>query len=176
MEEDFSRDETKGVIWDCDGDKIPGPDEFNITFLKKSWDILGEEIIGLIQEFHSTTVLPKAITASFLTLIPKSQNHQRIDDFRPIFLIGCLYKIVPKILSNRLKKVVGSIVSKSQTGFIPGREILDGVLVTNEVIDFSKRRKRECLLFKVDFAQAYDNVCWEFLRYMLNRLNLARNG
>ncbi|CAK8536638.1 unnamed protein product [Lathyrus sativus] len=74
LEEVFSREKIKEVIWECDGDKSPGPDGYNITFLKKCWDILGEDVIGAIQEFHTTVHLPKVVIASFLALIPKSLN------------------------------------------------------------------------------------------------------
>ncbi|CAK8533028.1 unnamed protein product [Lathyrus sativus] len=76
LEKDFSKEEIKGVIWDCDGDKNPSLDGFNLTFIKNYWDILGEEIIDVIQEFYNTTTLPKTFTASILALIPKIQNPQ----------------------------------------------------------------------------------------------------
>lgn len=78
-----------------------------------------------------------------------------------------LLKIISKVLVARLRKVIGRLVSSNQTTFIPGRQILDGVLATNEILDFAKRNKRECMVFKVDFPQAYDCVDWSYLRYVL---------
>jgi hypothetical protein len=78
-----------------------------------------------------------------------------------------------KILAVRLKQVLGNLISKVQSSFLPNRHILDGVLVINEIIDLAKRRKDKCLLFKVDFERAYDKVNWQFLDYMMGRMGFA---
>jgi hypothetical protein len=84
-----------------------------------------------------------------------------------------MYKILSKILAGRLKIVLGKLISNVQSAFIPNRQILDGVLVVNELIDLAKRRKDKCLLFKVDFERAYDTVNWQFLDYMMRRMGFA---
>ncbi|KAJ9562049.1 hypothetical protein OSB04_007209 [Centaurea solstitialis] len=101
--------------------------------------------------------------ASFLTLISKVANPIGLNEFRPISLIGILYKIISKVLAERLKKVIGSIISNVQSAFIKGRSILDGVLIANETTSFLKRNKRKGMVFKVDFEKAYDTVEWSFL-------------
>lgn len=82
--------------------------------------------------------------------------------------IGCLYKVIFKLLVKRISKVIGKLVTSYQTAFIPKRKIFDGVLVTNEILDYAKT-KRECMLFKADFQQSYDCVNWNFLRMMLRK-------
>jgi hypothetical protein len=77
------------------------------------------------------------------------------------------------VLANRLKKVLGKIISKCQSAFLPQRQILDGVVVLNEIIDLAKRRKDECLLFKVDFERAYDTVNWRFLEHMMVKMGFS---
>ncbi|GAU42390.1 hypothetical protein TSUD_296880 [Trifolium subterraneum] len=124
-------------------------------------------------EFHEKAALPKVVTASFLTLIPKKDHPQDLFDYRPICLIGSLYKILSKILANRLKKVLGKLISSCQSAFLPQRQILDGVLVLNEVINLAKRRKDNCLLFKVDFERAYDTVSWGFLERMMSKMGFS---
>ncbi|GAU32181.1 hypothetical protein TSUD_68520 [Trifolium subterraneum] len=140
----FSIDEVREVIWSSDGNKCPGPD-----------------------------VLPKAITASFLALIPKKDHPHVLSDYRPICLVSSLYKILSKVLAARLKKVMGKLISKVQSAFLPNRQILDGVLAVNQLIDLAKRRKDHCLFFKVDFERTYDTVNWNFLDYMLARMGFA---
>ncbi|MCI03330.1 LINE-1 reverse transcriptase like, partial [Trifolium medium] len=105
--------------------------------------------------------------------MPKKDHPQVLSDYRPICLVSSLYKIVAKVLAARLKKVLGKVISKFQSAFLPNRQILDGVLVVNELIDLAKRRKDNCLLFKVDFERAYDTVNWNFLDYMLIRMGFA---
>ncbi|XP_058759392.1 uncharacterized protein LOC131632671 [Vicia villosa] len=111
--------------------------------------------------------LAKSITSSFLALIPKSNNPLGLDDYRPICLVGSIHKIISKALAGRIKQVIGKVISSSQSAFVPGRQLLDGALVANELVDYASKEKKEVLLFKVDFEKAYDKVNWEFLQAML---------
>ncbi|XP_058745931.1 uncharacterized protein LOC131618790 [Vicia villosa] len=167
LEASFSLEEIKGVVWECDGDKCPGPDGFNFNFLRKCWEIVEKDVFNFVSEFHGKENIPKAISASFIALIPKCDNPQWLHEFCPISLVTSLYKILAKLMANRLKKCIGKLISGYQTAFVPGRQIQDGVLVLNEVIDLAKRSGQECCILKVDFAKAYDNVSWDFLFYVL---------
>ncbi|GKB40287.1 RNA-directed DNA polymerase, eukaryota, reverse transcriptase zinc-binding domain protein [Tanacetum coccineum] len=86
-----------------------------------------------------------------------------VKDFRPISLIGSIYKIIAKILTNRLVGVLGDIVNEVQSAFISERQILDGPFILNEIMQWCRRRKKQSLIFKVDFEKAYDSVRWDFL-------------
>lgn len=81
------------------------------------------------------------------------------------------YKIISKTLAIRISKVMDKIISETQTAFIGGRQITDGIVVLNEIIDEIKKRKRKWTVFKVDFAKAYDSVSWELLEEMMIGLN-----
>ncbi|XP_058749275.1 uncharacterized protein LOC131622266 [Vicia villosa] len=137
------------------------------------WGTVGDNITQCVQDFHLKATLPRAFTAAFIALISKVEQPQGLTGFRPICLIGCIYKIISKLLAARLRRVIGKLVSESQTTFVSGRQILDGVLVTNEIIDFAQRHNRPCLLFKVDFAQAYNCVEWDFLREMMGKMGFG---
>jgi len=69
-----------------------------------------------------------------------------------------LYKILSKVLANRLPSVMGSVISDSQSAFIKGRQILDGILGANEVVNEARKRNKELLLHKVDFEKTYDSI------------------
>jgi len=86
---------------------------------------------------------------------------------RPISLVGCMYKIISKALSLRLKKMIGKVIDVRQSAFLEGRGLLDSVLVANEVLEEYKRKRKSCVFFKVDYEKTYDSVSWEFLYYML---------
>jgi hypothetical protein len=129
--------------------------------------------MDFFSEFYNNVVLPKAITASFFTLVSKKDHPQALSDYRPICLVSSLYKLLSKVLAARLKMVLGKVISKIQSAFLPNRQILDGVLVVNELLDLAKRRKGKCLFFKVDFERAYDTVNWNFLDYMMDRMGFA---
>ncbi|KAK2426239.1 hypothetical protein P8452_40952 [Trifolium repens] len=165
----FSLVEISAVVKGCDGSKSPGPDGFNFAFVKHFWDLLKNEVRIMFDQFHGNECLPKCLSSYFLTLIPKVKSPQSLGDYRPISLLGCLYKMVAKVLATRLTMVLGDLIPKTQSAFLKGRQLVEGVVVVNEVIDFAKKSGKECLIFKVDFEKAYDSVDWGFLDYMLRR-------
>ncbi|MCH93790.1 LINE-1 reverse transcriptase like, partial [Trifolium medium] len=159
----FLMEEIKAAVWDCDSYKSPGPDGVNLGFFKDFWEILKIDLLNFFAEFHRQGILTKGLNSTFITLIPKVANPQRVAEFRPIALVSSIYKILAKVLANRLRSVIGKVVSHSQSAFISGRQILDGVLIANELVDEAKREKKELLMFKVDFEKAYDSVDWDYL-------------
>jgi len=84
-----------------------------------------------IVEFHRNEKLSRGMNSPFIALIPKIDNPQKLNDFRPISLVGSLYKILAKVLANILRSVIGSVVSEEQSTFVQNRQILDGILITN---------------------------------------------
>jgi len=109
----FSITEVKKAMWDCDSYKSPGPDGINLGFIKDFWDLIHEDLMRFLVEFHRNGKLTKGVNSTFIALIPKVSSPQRLADFRPISLVGCLYKILAKVLANRLRSVAGSVVSES---------------------------------------------------------------
>ncbi|GJT60613.1 putative RNA-directed DNA polymerase, eukaryota, reverse transcriptase zinc-binding domain protein [Tanacetum coccineum] len=143
-----SLEEIKNAVWDCGSQKAPGPDGFSFMFVKKYWDIMKIDIQNFVMRFFSSSSFPPGTNSLFFTLIPKVSNPLYIKDFRPISLIGFQYKIVAKILANRLSKVMDSIISHEQSAFISGHQILDGPLILSEVIEWYKK-KRICYFLKL---------------------------
>jgi hypothetical protein len=137
LEGGFSREEVVEVILLSDGNKSPGPDGFNFSFFKKFWGVLEKEVLRLFDEFHSSATLPACFSSYFITLIPKTTSPHLLSDFRPISLLGSLYKLLAKVLARRMGKVMDHIISKNQSAFIKGRNLTDGVLVINEVVDLA---------------------------------------
>jgi hypothetical protein len=120
-------------------------------------------------EFHSRGLFEKSLNASFISLIPKVPRANSIKDFQPISLVGGIYKIIAKVLANKLKSVLEKVISKSQSAFIKGRQILDPILIANECIDRRLRSGVPDVICKIDLEKAYDHVNWDFLLYMLRR-------
>ncbi|XP_058773250.1 uncharacterized protein LOC131647368 [Vicia villosa] len=173
LERRFSEEEIKEAVWSCDGNKSPDPDGFTLEFFKRNWEVLKEDVFLFVKDFYEKAKLTKACTSSFVTLVPKVNNPQTLNEFRPICLVGSFYKILAKLLANRLKRVIGKLVSNNQSAFIGGKNIADGVLVVNEVLDLAKRDKRSCVVLKVDFEKAYDRVSWNFVRYIFKRMGFG---
>ena len=97
-------------------------------------------------------------------------------DFRPISLLGRLYKLMAKVLANRLKRVLNKVVAPTQNAFVMGRQILDASLIANEVIDSWQKRKEKGLICKLDIEKAYDSINWQFLLKTLHKMGLAQSG
>lgn len=176
MIREFSEEEVRRAIWENESSKIPSPDRTNFDFNKEFWETLKGDFMRVVSEFHTYDRMVKTANCSFLVLIPKNRNPTKIIDYRPISLIGYIYKVILKILANILKKVLSSIISESQSAYITGRQILDGVLVANEIVDEAKRKKKEVIISKVDFEKAYDLVDWIFLSSVMETWDFTRNG
>ena len=155
------------------GDKAPGPDGFTVTFWQFYWDFVKEEIVDLFKEFYEQRSFAKSLNTTFLILIPKKGRAEDLGDFRPISLLGGLYKLLAKVLANRLKKVLGKVVSVDQNAFVRGRQILDASLIANEVIDFWNKHKEKGLICKLDIEKAYDSINWNFLMKVLHKMGFG---
>jgi hypothetical protein len=108
-------------VWDCDNFKSLGPDGINFGFFKDFWVDLKGDVMRFISEFHRNGKLTKGLNSTFIALIPKMDSPQRLNDFRHISLVGSLCKILVKVLANRLRLVIGSVMSESQTTFVKDR-------------------------------------------------------
>jgi len=107
---------------------------------------------------------------TWVTLLPKKKEAVDIKDFRPISMVGCVYKVIAKVLSRRLRGVVHTLVGDSQTAFISGRQILDGALIANEAVTWLRKRTMEGVLLKLDFQKAYDTINLENLDSVLKEM------
>ncbi|GJZ58056.1 RNA-directed DNA polymerase, eukaryota [Tanacetum coccineum] len=111
--------------------------------------------------------------SSFIALIPKVSDAKMVKDFRPISLVGSLYKIIAKLLANHLVHVLGDIVNEVQYAFVANRQILDGPFILNELLQWCKSKKKQSLIFKVDFEKAYNSVRWDFLDDVLKKFGFG---
>ena len=105
------------------GDKAPGPDGFPMAFFQSCWEVVKTHILKVLNYFHELGSFERSLNATFLAFIPKKSEAAEVRDFRPISLVGGVYKILAKLL------VLPNIISPSQNVFIQGRQILDSVLI-----------------------------------------------
>ncbi|KAK3229962.1 hypothetical protein Dsin_001843 [Dipteronia sinensis] len=145
-------------------DKAPGPDGFNAYFFKITWDIVGKDVIDAVQEFFRSGLLLKELNATIFALVPKVPNPFKMKDFRPISCCNTLYKIIAKIIANRIKPCLPDIISPSQSAFVAGRCIGYNILLVQELMrNYHKDASCPRLALKVDLMKAFDMVHWGFL-------------
>lgn len=166
----FSDLEIDEVVASCASDKAPGPDGFNFRFIKNAWDIIKLDVYKIVKEFWSSSTLPRGSNIAFIALIPKNDAPQDFKDYRPISMVGSLYKIIAKLLARRLQSVIGSLISPFQSSFVKNRQILDGALIASELIESCKKRKTPTAILKLDFHKAFDSVSWNFLEWCLSQM------
>ena len=114
--------------------KALGLDGFTSNFFHHLWDLVKEEVLEIVEESRSKRGVLKAFGATLLTLIPKEVSEYSCDKFRPIALCNVIYKINSKVIENYLKPLLPSLINPEQSGFVEGRNILDGVILVHEVL------------------------------------------
>ncbi|GKE04578.1 RNA-directed DNA polymerase, eukaryota, partial [Tanacetum coccineum] len=168
LERVISYDEIKKAVWECGNNKSSGPDGFSFEFIRKFWSLIDNDVVATISEFFASGKFPPGCNSSFIALIPKIQGTKVVKDYRPISLIGSIYKIIAKILANRLCLVMLDLISDVQSTFVSNRQILDGPFILNELLFWCKYKKVNAMIFQVDFEKAFDSVRWDYLDDVLN--------
>ncbi|GJU24535.1 hypothetical protein Tco_1163156 [Tanacetum coccineum] len=160
--------EIKDAVFSMGNDISSGPDSFTAAFFKEAWDIVATDVISAIREFFVNGKLLKEINHTIIALIPKVASPACVNDFRPISCCNVLFKCITKILSNRIKESLKSLISPNQSTFVPGRSISDNILLTQELIHiYHLDRGSPRCAFKIDIQKAYDMVNWSFLKEVL---------
>ncbi|RVW80668.1 Transposon TX1 uncharacterized 149 kDa protein [Vitis vinifera] len=173
LEIPFKEEEVLAAFTDLGKDKAPGPDGFTMAFWLYGWDVVKFEIMGFFREFHERGRFVKSLNATFLVLVPKKGGAEDLKDFRPISLVGSLYKLLAKVLANRIKKVMGTVISEPQNAFVEGRQILDAVLIANEAVDSRLKNNQGGVMCKLDIEKAFDRVGWKFLLAVLKQMGFG---
>ncbi|KAL2228506.1 UNVERIFIED_CONTAM: hypothetical protein Sindi_1830300 [Sesamum indicum] len=155
-------------VFDIADDKAPGPDGYSSGFFKAAWPVVGEEVTRAVLEFFTIGKLLKQINSTILALIPKVHTPMSVNDFRPILCCNVLYKIIAKLLVQKISVLLDKIVSPCQTAFIPGRSIGDNIMLAQELFSrYNQMRLPPRCALKVDIRKAYDTVEWDFLLAVL---------
>ncbi|KAK2648656.1 hypothetical protein Ddye_016145 [Dipteronia dyeriana] len=173
LEEHFSVEEVWSALCVCDGNKELGPDGLKINFIRTNYEIVKNDFMNFLGEFYRDSSVVKHLNNTFLALIPKIRNPNSLKDYRPISLVRVTYKILAKVLANRLKKVMDLVISPNPMAFVKGRQIVDSFVIAEEVIHSWRKDDLEVILVKLDFQKAYDSVDHSFFIEVLRLIGFG---
>ena len=159
----FSPKEVKAAVWGLNSEGTPGPDGIPVFFYKECRDVVGPEVMAVLEEFRGGRYYTKSLNRVHLILLPKTSGAEQIGDFRPISLSNYIYLIIAKVLANLLQGLLENLISPLQSAFIPGRVMTDNVILAQKIVADWRRSGFASFMWKVDFAKAYDSLEWIFL-------------
>ena len=138
-----------------------------MLFFKHTWQIIKRDVIEAVKSFFTIGNLHKNFNCTLVTLIPKVQNPKTVKEYRPIACCTVMYKIISKVLTNRIQGVIQSIICESQAGFIPGRKIADNIVLAHELVKaYTRKHISPRSMLKIDLQKAYDSVEWDYVEHV----------
>ena len=170
----FTKTEIDDVIPQLGALRAPGPDGYQALFYQKNWALVADKVYEMVLQALQGKGLPQGINSTHIALLPKIQTPETAAHFRPIGLCNVSYKIITKVIVNRLKPILPILISNTQASFVPGRQITDNIVIVQEVIHTMRRKQgsKGFMALKVDFEKAYDRLKWSFIRETLSQMNL----
>lgn len=173
---DVGPEEVRKALFSMRNYKAPGPDGFHPLFFKANWELFGPSIFRFVAQAFQTPSVLGDVNQTLLTLIPKVID-SRASDFRPIALCNVIYKIVTKVLANRIKILLPNIISPNQSSFISGRNTTDNCIILQEAVHSMNYMtgKQRFMIIKLDLVKAYDKMEWSFITESLELLHFPRH-
>ena len=153
--------------------KALGPDGMSATFFQNYWGIVGNDVTCMVLNVLNNNMSLIEINRTNITLVPKIKNPTNMTDFIPISLCNVVYKLISKVLANRLKIILPQIISENQSAFLTGRLITDNVLVAFELMHYLEHKKdgkKGVMAIKLDMSKAYDRIEWGFIRQVMEKM------
>ena len=155
---EFTVSEVKDAVFQMEHNKAPGPNGFPVEFYQVFWEVIKDDLMSLFTDFHKKDLNLFSLNFGIITLIPKVQEATKIQQYRPICVLNVSFKIFTKVATNRLNKVAQTVVSPMQTAFLSSRNIMEEVVILHETIHELHTKKRNGVIFKINFEKAYDKV------------------
>jgi mannosylglycoprotein endo-beta-mannosidase len=145
----FTEFEVRAAVFQMEHNKAPGPDGFPAEFYQVFWGIIKDDLLRLFSDLHREALDLYSLNFGIITLIPKTQNAIKIQQYRPICVLNVSFKIFTKVGANMLNIVAKKVVSPTQTAFMPGRNIMEGVVILHETIHELHTKKRDGVILKL---------------------------
>eukprot|EP00253_Pinus_taeda_P001784 PITA_01784 len=172
----ITEEELLGVLRALKKDKCPGPDGWTIEFFTHFFDIIKKDLLRMVEASRISGNIHQITTSTQIALIPKKARAESFQDFRLISLCNITFKIITKIIAERIKVTLASFLSKDQHAFLRGRNILDAIANTQESLFSMISKKSDAAILKIDLQRAYDCLDWGFIRCLLAKISLKSNS
>lgn len=170
-----SKDDICNVVFGLNKNNAPGPDGFGGVFFHTYWHLIEFVVCNAILEFFTKDWILPNYNVNTIILIPKTKDSYLVDMYIPIALENFKFKIISKIIADRLASILPNIISKEQKGFTHGINIMDCTCLTFESINnLDNKNKHENLALKVDIDKAFDTINWEFLLKVLKTFGFSQ--
>ena len=170
---DFTKEEVLAALKQMHPTKAPSPDDMSAIFFQKYWDVVGNDVTSMVLNVLNCNKSIVEINKTYITLVPKTKSPTKITEYRPISLCNVVYKLISKVLANRLKVTLPQLITENQSVFLSERLITDNVLVAFEVMHYleHKRDGKDCYMaVKLDMSKAYNRVKWGFIEKVMERM------
>ncbi|KAG7535395.1 Endonuclease/exonuclease/phosphatase superfamily [Arabidopsis thaliana x Arabidopsis arenosa] len=173
---EVSLEEVKKAVFEMNPTKAPGPDGMTALFYQRFWPIISADLLATVRSFFATGTLDPRLNMTNICLVPKAGRPKEMSGFRPISLCNVGYKIISKVLSNRLKRLLPKVISETQSAFVARRLITDNILIAQEIFHALRSNstcRKKFMAIKTDMSKAYDRVEWPFLRALMEKLGFS---
>lgn len=172
----FTAEEVRRAVFDMHPLKGPGIDGFTGFFYHKLWHMIGDELTKAALLILNEKKDPADWNTTLITLIPKIKEPKSLKNFRPISICNTCYKIIYRAITNRFRPILDKVIDQFQSAFIPGRLIIDNVIVGFEYMHWIRNNRRAKTRFaslKLDMSKAYDRVEWTFFEKMMSKMGFS---
>lgn len=168
-----TQEEITKALMKLNPNKAPGPYGLTSGFFKAAWNTVGSELIEVISNFFVTGFLPLSTNETILALVPKSPGASAVSDYRHVSCCNTVYKVISKLLVHRLKPLLPDFIVPNQTAFVKGRLLVENTVLASKIVQgYHKDKNPRRIAIKVDVAEVFDTVCWEFILCLLRGIGV----
>lgn len=166
LERDLTRAEITTAINSFKPHKSPGLDGLHPFFCQKYWNIIDNSVEDFCFAVFTHWEIPHCINNTYICLVPKSSNAATIGQCRPISLFNTIYKIITKILVNRVKPFLQDLIGPTQASFLANRRVADNAILVQEPLHYfkSSKSKKGYVMLKIDLEKAFDRLEMSLIR------------
>lgn len=177
MGEALSDREIADAVFSFQPHNAPGPDGIHPFFYQNYWGIVGPSVVAFCKRTWAEESINPLINTTNVCLIPKKKNTTNLKNFKPISLRNTTYKIITKVVVNKIKPILNKIIGPCQASFLKNRQATDNVIIVQEIINHFKKMNGQNgnMIMKIDLEKAFDKLEWSFVKYTLHYFNFPSN-